>query len=305
MKPKFLPNSGLARTGKQTGRGALTTGSGDFVPPAQTDGEQWRIADADYRRLRDVVYELSAIDLMHYRTQQMERRLTSYLERSGKETWGAYSLSLYQHPAELHNFLEFLTINVSSFYRDADKWDQLSQMILPQLLQQSSPYGLQAWSIGCSMGAEPYSLAMLLNEAAAERRHKIFAGDIDLSVLERARAGGPYSHTELREIPQEWIDKYLIPLGKHQFRVAPAIRHGVTFERFDLLQETTGRLYDLVICRNLVIYFTPASKERVFHGLAQALKVGGVLFIGSTETIANYRRFGFEYIAPSFYRRTA
>lgn len=205
----------------------------------------------------------------------------------------------------MHNFLEFLTINVSSFYRDADKWDQLSQMILPQLLQQSSPYGLQAWSIGCSMGAEPYSLAMLLNEAAAERRHKIFAGDIDLSVLERARAGGPYSHTELREIPQEWIDKYLIPLGKHQFRVAPAIRHGVTFERFDLLQETTGRLYDLVICRNLVIYFTPASKERVFHGLAQALKVGGVLFIGSTETIANYRRFGFEYIAPSFYRRTA
>lgn len=94
MKPKFLPNSGLARTGKQTGSGALTTGSGDFVPPAQTDGEQWRIADADYRRLRDVVYELSAIDLMHYRTQQMERRLTSYLERSGKETWGAYSLSL-------------------------------------------------------------------------------------------------------------------------------------------------------------------------------------------------------------------
>lgn len=305
MKPSFLRNPGQTKAEKQTDGGGLSRGQSDFALPAQIDGDQWRIEDEDYKCLRDVVYELLSIDLLHYRTQQMERRLTSYLERSGQENWGAYSLSLYQHPAELHNFLEFLTINVSSFYRDADKWEQLNRTILPQLLQQSAPYGLQAWSIGCSMGAESYTLAMLLNETAADRRHKIYAGDIDQSVLERARAGGPYSNTELREMPQELIDRYLIPLDKQQFRVTPAIRHGVTFERFDLLQDIAARLYDLVICRNLVIYFTPTSKERVFHRLAQALKVGGFLFIGSTETISNYRQYGFEYIAPSFYRRTA
>jgi len=270
-----------------------------------TDKRRWAIDDADYSRLRDVVFRLLSIDLMHYRTQQMERRLTSFLERSGHKNWTDYVQALGQKPEELQRFLQFLTINVSSFYRDADKWNQLAQWILPELLRQTEPRGIQAWSIGCSIGAEPYTLAMLLQEKAPGRHHRIYAGDIDKAVLERARAGGPYSLNDLREMPQRLMDKYLVAVDENQFRVRPKLRSLITFEHFDLLQDRMTRLHDLIICRNLTIYFTPLVKERVFRGLVQAVKLGGILFIGSTETITHYRQYGLDYLSPAFYRRIA
>jgi len=169
------------------------------------------------------------------------------------------------------------------------------------LLQQVSPLGLQSWSIGCSIGAEPYTLAMLLNELASMRRHRIYAGDIDATVLKRAGAGGPYLRNELQEMPQKFADKYLVGQGD-QFQVRPEIREMITFEHFDLLQNSPARTYDLIICRNLTIYFTQEVKERVFRSLTQALRPKGVLFIGSTEAITNYRQYGLDYLAPSFYQ---
>ncbi len=268
-----------------------------------SDAERWHIDDNDYLILRDTVLELASIDLLCYRTQQMERRLTTYLERSSYTDWRGYAHSLYARPEELQRFIEFMTINVSSFYRDADKWDSMADAVLPDVLERTAPRGVQAWSIGCSIGAEPYTLAMLLKELAPERRHRIYAGDIDQSVLDRARAAGPYTANDLREMPSKFLEKYMTPQNGNQHHVCGEIRNFVTFERFDLLQNKPERLYDLVVCRNLVIYFPPAIKERVFRGLMQALRPGGILFIGSTETITNYRQYGFEYCAPSFYRR--
>jgi len=265
---------------------------------------RWRIVDGDYAQLRDAVLQLMSVDLLHYRTLQMERRLTSYLDRSGQGSWGAYIPLLYRQPEEAKRFLEFLTINVSSFYRDADKWTLLAEKILPGLLRRNHSHGLQAWSIGCSLGAEPYTLAMLLCQLASDRRHTIYAGDIDPSILEVARAGGPYSYSDLRELPSELRKKFVISGDDNQFWVQPEIRRLVHFERFNLLQDKSARLYDLVICRNLVIYFAPASKEQVFQELAQSVKLGGVLFIGSTETFTHFRYCGFTYLGSSFYQRT-
>lgn len=273
--------------------------------PPNGETVRWRIDDADYAHLRDVVFELLSIDLIHYRTQQMERRLSTYLERSGYSDWTGYAQSLYQRPEEVLRFVEFLTINVSSFYRDADKWDAMIESVIPDILDRTFPHGVHAWSIGCSMGAEPYTLAMLLRELAPERRHKIYAGDIDPGILARAYAAGPYSANDLREMPKDLIEKYMVARGENQFFIRDDLRKSVTFEHFDLLQSASTRLYDLVVCQNLVIYFPPPVKERVFRSLVQTLKPGGILFIGSTETITNYRQYGFEYCAPSFYRRAA
>jgi len=273
--------------------------------PGAEDRDRWRIEDSDYTYLRNAILDLLSIDLAHYRTRQMERRLTTYLAHSGYSSWMGYVQLLYKRPEKLQAFLKFLTINVSSFYRDGDKWDYLTRSVLPDLLHKTSPQGIQAWSIGCSMGAEPYTLAMLLNDFAPERRHQIRASDIDSTVLEQARNAGPYSPNALREMPQELIEKYLVASGKNQFRVHTNIRNFVTFEQFDLLQNSTTRLYDLVLCRNLVIYFPTSVKECVFMRLAQTVKPGGILFIGSTETITHYRHYGFNYLAPSFYQRTA
>lgn len=265
---------------------------------------QWSIADEHYKQLRDTVLDLLDLDLNHYRTQQMERRLTTLLERRHATSWTAYAESLRRDRVELEYFQEFITINVSSFYRDADKWDFLRTKILPDILKQHPQQGVSGWSVGCSIGAEAYTLAMLLLEQAPARRHSIWATDIDARVLGRAAAGGPYFQNELRELPANLVQSYMSSVGNQLFSVRPTLKAIAEFGRFNLLKDETTRKFDLVICRNVVIYFTTDVKPSIYRRLARSLKPGGVLFIGSTETIANYQQLHFEYIAPSFYRYT-
>jgi chemotaxis protein methyltransferase CheR len=268
------------------------------------DSSQWSIADEHYKQLRDAILDLLDLDLNHYRTQQMERRLTTLLERRHAASWKVYIESLRRDRVELEYFQEFITINVSSFYRDTDKWDFLRKKILPDLLQRSPQQGLSGWSVGCSIGAEAYTLAMLLLEQAPIRRHSIWATDIDARVLGRAMAGGPYFQNELRELPADLAQTHMSPVGNQLFSIRPNLKAMAEFGRFNLLKDETTRKFELVICRNVVIYFTPEVKPSIYRRLARSLKPGGILFIGSTETIANYQQLNFEYIAPSFYRYT-
>ncbi len=269
--------------------------------PGLTDTNKWTIADDHYKLLRDAVLELLDLDLNHYRTQQMERRLTTLLERRTAKSWPDYVYSLRREQVELDYFQDFITINVSSFYRDAEKWNFLRQRVLPELLARS-PQGINAWSVGCSIGAEAYTLAMLLSEMSAARRNYVWGTDIDGRVLERAKAGGPYFQNEIRELPPELSSAYMKPVNGQLFSIKPALRSMTEFGHFNLLKDEAARKFDLIMCRNVVIYFTMDVKPQVYARLARSLRPGGYFFIGSTETIANYQQLGFEYIAPSFYR---
>lgn len=263
----------------------------------------WRISDTDYQSLRQTVYQLFSIDLAFYRTQQMERRLTSLLDRRHCRSWQEYIALLQRDDKEQRFFQEYLTINVSSFYRDAEKWDYLHRTILPYLLRLRGVAGIEAWSVGCSIGAEAYTLAMLLHDLEPARSHRVWGVDIDTKVLDRAVAGGPYTGSEVKELPQYLLQKYMQLLDENAYMVRPSIRTITDFQRFDLLQDVVERQFDLILCRNVVIYFTAQTKVDVYQRLGRALRPGGILFIGSTETISRYRELGFEYIAPAFYRR--
>lgn len=269
--------------------------------PGITDSSKWTIPDEHYKLLRDAILDLLDLDLNYYRTQQMERRLSTLLERRPAKNWPDYVASLRQEQVELEYFQDFITINVSSFYRDAEKWNFLHEHVLPELGKRSIS-GLNAWSVGCSIGAEAYTLAMLLSERADRRRHTIWATDIDMRVLERAKAGGPYFQNDLRELPPHFINTYMTSINEHLYTVKPALRAMTEFSHFNLLKDEADRKFDLIMCRNVVIYFTVDVKPQVYARLARALRPGGYFFIGSTETIANYQALGFEYIAPSFYR---
>lgn len=262
----------------------------------------WSIGNGDYALLRDAILQLLDLDLNHYRTQQMERRLSTLLERRQATTWSQYVQTLRSDRSELDYFQEFVTINVSSFYRDTDKWDFLAAKFLPELVRESGAGGLTAWSVGCSIGAEAYTLAMMLSDMAPARRHRIWATDIDQRVMDRAKAGGPYFQTELRELPPPMLQRHMTPVNSQLFKVNPGIRSMVEYDRFNLLKDESTHRFDLVMCRNVVIYFTVETKPLVYQRLARGLRPGGILFIGSTETIANYQQLGFEYLAPAFYR---
>ena len=267
-----------------------------------SDNKQWTISNDNYKLLRDTIIDLLDLDLNHYRTQQMERRLTTLLERRHAASWQSYVANLRRDSVELDYFQEFITINVSSFYRDADKWDFLRGKILPELMAGKPMQGINGWSVGCSIGAEVYTLSMLLTEKAPNRRHALWATDIDARVLERAKAGGPYFQNELRELPNELVQLGMNPVSSQLLTMKPAMKSMVEFGKFNLLKDETTRKFDLVMCRNVVIYFTTEVKPQVYQRMARSLRPGGILFIGSTETIANYQQLGFEYIAPSFYR---
>jgi chemotaxis protein methyltransferase CheR len=276
---------------------------GQAIAPAfPLDAAIQTIDEADYQFLRQAVLDLIRLDLEHYKTRQMQRRLATLLVRRKAESWREYVDRLRKDAAELAYFQEYLTINVSSFYRDAHKWEYMRQHVLPDLLHRNSR-GLQIWSAGCSIGAEPYTLAMILQEIAATQSHRIWATDIDERALARAQAGGPYADSEIKELPAAWSEKYLVAAANNAFRVQGALQRMIRFQNFDLLQGRVDGRFHLIVCRNVVIYFTPEIKAKLYATFWQALEPGGVLFIGGTETIAHHRDLGFEYMAPSLYRR--
>lgn len=238
--------------------------------------------------------------LADYRSRQLERRLTYFRQRHGLQSNAEVAARLYSDPEFRRQFADFVTINVSEFFRNPERYADLRRLHLPALL--AGRPGLQVWSAGCSIGAEPYSLAILLHELAPAGQHVVLGTDIDAASLERCRAG-VYRDTELREVPAAMRHRYF-QATQDGWRVDPAVRSLVSFRRLDLLVDPFPTGQDLIACRNVVIYFTDAAKLQLYRRFRASLRPGGLLFVGATESIFDCRTLGFEYVAPCFYRAT-
>jgi chemotaxis protein methyltransferase CheR len=267
--------------------------------------------DLEFAVLKRRLHTLIGLDLEAYKAPQVRRRLDGYLSRLQVHTVADFNRQLAGNPAALAQLRDFLAINVSSFFRDYDKWIDLNEIVLPHLLrQQPATRPFSVWSAACSHGAEAYSLAMLLDTDGAGRRATIQGTDIDQSALRQAQAGGPYTGDEVRNVPASFLSAYfteqgVTPAGGPAYYVAPRLRSRVRFFPADLLQPGERGAFDLIICRNVLIYFTDSAKQQVVQGLTNALAPGGVLFIGATESIGREGSFGLQRIALSFYRRIA
>ncbi len=249
--------------------------------------------------LREKLLRLTGIDLGHYKGTQLERRLGSFLTRHAMTDPAALGHALERDPRLLDEFRDFLTINVSEFFRNADRFEELRRRFLPELLRGSPT--LNVWSAGCSIGAEIYSIAMILDQLTPERRHRLLATDIDRHVLEKARRA-VYSEQEVRSVPEALRQRY--------FRVVDGLYHldrklvdAVEFKFHNLLKDPMPQGMDLIACRNVVIYFTEEAKNRLYHDFHASLRPGGVLFVGGTEMIFNARGIGFLPVSPCFYQK--
>jgi chemotaxis protein methyltransferase CheR len=258
--------------------------------------------EREYSFIRREVVSLVGVDLNCYKGAQMERRLNAYLSRSGRSTWSDFFGLLRDDPTELRKFTDYLTINVSSFLRDPEKYKHLQATILPELLRDRS--ALRVWSAGCSRGQEPYSLAMALEEVAGpNRRHYILATDIDRSALEWARAGGPYTNDDVANVPPHWLERYFSTTD-NRFYVSDQLRRRITFRQNNLMADPFESGFDLIVCRNVVIYFTTEAKAQLYQRFYDSLRPGGVLFVGGTEIVSRASEIGFETAGISFYRRS-
>ncbi|MBM7854233.1 chemotaxis protein methyltransferase CheR [Desulfohalotomaculum tongense] len=253
----------------------------------------------DFMEFKNRVYKTFGLDLHSYKENQLQRRLNNLLVRKKLSGFGEYFNIISQNRQEYTNFLDYLTINVSEFFRDVKMFKILEDKVLPELLLRNSK--LKIWSAACSIGAEPYSVAIILDELTPGRVHQIEATDLDQNILQRAKEG-KYNADAVKNVTADRLSKYFVKQGD-KYLISPQIKNKVQFRQHDLLKDNYPRGYDLILCRNVTIYFTRQAQEKVNRRFVQSLKPGGCLFIGGSETIFNYAELGLDKISPCFYRK--
>lgn len=252
----------------------------------------------DYEGFKSQVFNLTKIDLNAYKERQMKRRIDALIAKNKFKGYEDYVAAIKINKDMLEEFVNYLTINVSEFYRNPEQWKVLENEILPGLLKNGK--SLKIWSAACSTGDEPYSLAMILSKYVPLSAINILATDIDKQVLEKARLG-LYSEKSFAGLPKEYIGKYFTKVSDSAYQISNDIKKCVQFKQHNLLKDSYPTGYDLILCRNVLIYFTEEAKEDIYRKFNASLRSGGVLFVGSTEQIIKYRELNYESKRSFFY----
>ena len=252
----------------------------------------------DYEYFKKEIFALTTIDLNSYKEKQMKRRIDTLIAKHKITGYDKYVQALKSDKAMFEEFVNYITINVSEFYRNPDQWKILDETIIPELI---SKFGknLKIWSAACSTGDEPYSLVMALSRHIPLNQIKIFATDLDKQVIAKAKVG-LYNEKSIVSVPEDFKKKYFTKVGP-SYKISDEIKARVEFKEHNLLKDTYPTDYHLIVCRNVLIYFTEEAKDEIFRKYSKSLCKGGILFIGSTEQIMNYKEVGFDRKNSFFY----
>jgi two-component system CheB/CheR fusion protein len=246
----------------------------------------------DFEVVLDRLRVVTRVDFTHYRLSTIARRIKRRMDMCVTPTVAEYVSFLDADPGEIEILARDILIHVTSFYRDQAAFESLKALVFPTLMSERSDRSpIRLWVIGCSTGQEVYSLAIeLMDELQRAKTHtdvQIFATDISDWALSKARIGW-YPDTISEEIPADRLARYFTR-DAGGFRIAKAIRDRCVFAKHDITSDIPFSKMDLVTCRNVLIYFGPLLQERVFQSIHFALKTGGYLLLGNSETIG--RRF--------------
>ena len=257
-------------------------------------------ATDDYIGFCEGLRQTCGIDLTQYKRPQMERRLRSYWSRLGIEKLTDALPLLRGDAKQLDDLLDRVTINVSQLWRHPDQWAHLERGLLAEL---AAGGRLRAWSAGCSYGAEAYTLAAVCSQAIPRATVRISGTDIDQRMVARAKTG-EFSDADARTAPsgvmERWFER--TPGG---WRAKPSLRSMTSFEVGDLLKlRPAASSYELIMCRNTVIYFADQIRDELHARLAHALRPGGLLVIGGTERITDAASLALVPIHPFIYRKS-
>lgn len=254
----------------------------------------------DYEYFKKAVLDLTKIDLDAYKEKQMKRRIDTLIAKNKITGYDNYVAALKKDNRMFEEFVNYLTINVSEFYRNPEQWQIMDREIIPDLIKRFGK-NLKIWSAACSTGDEPYSLVMALSRHLPLNQIKIYATDLDKQVIAKAKTG-LYVEKSIAGVPEDFKKKYFTKVGP-SYQISNEIKARVEFKEHNLLKDTYPTDYHLIVCRNVLIYFTEEAKDDVFRKFQKSLKSGGFLFIGSTEQIINHKEIGFERRNSFFYEK--
>lgn len=256
----------------------------------------------DYEGFKIEVYKLTGIDLSSYKERQMKRRIDTLIERKSFDGYAPYLHYLDTDDEGLREFVNYLTINVSEFYRNPTLWETFEDEIIPELIKRFGT-NLKIWSAACSTGDEPYSLVMALSRKIPLDKIKIIATDIDDQVILKAKEG-IYDKMSIVSVPQDLKDRYFTQIdGGRKYKIADEIKRCVEFRKHNLLSDVYGNGYDLIVCRNVMIYFTDEAKNDIYRKFNDALVKDGILFVGNSEQVVQYRELGYRMNKMFFYSK--
>ncbi|WP_448807857.1 CheR family methyltransferase [Aminobacterium mobile] len=255
-----------------------------------------------YNNFKKKIRILTGLDLNSYKNQ-IHRRVHMLMQRWNITDYDAYFDLVKKEENKLREFLDYLTINVSEFFRNPPRWDDLQNKVLPELIKTRGSKRLKLWSAGSATGEEPYSLAMLSMETKLHCPPYVLASDIDEGAIKIAQKG-EYHIRQLANLSQEYVDKYFSKINEESFSIREGVKKRVSFERLNLIDDPFGQDFDLILCRNVVIYFSAETKKNLYLKFYKALRPGGFLLVGSTEQIFEHKALGFESAGPFLYKKT-
>lgn len=255
---------------------------------------------SDYEKFKDRVYRLTKIDLSAYKERQMKRRIESLLEKHEITSFEQYGNLISSNKEAFDELVNFLTINVSEFYRNPDQWKLLHEEFFPELIERFGKR-LKIWSAACSTGDEPYSLVMALSEFVPLSNIRILATDLDKQVIAQAKTG-IYNEKSIASVPDKFKTKYFTKVGQ-SYQISNEIKSRVEFKEQNLLHDNYPKDCNMIVCRNVLIYFTEEAKHDIYVKFNKSLRQNGILFIGSTEQVMDYRSIGYKRRSSFFYEK--
>lgn len=235
------------------------------------------------------IKRITGFDPAQYRKTTLLRRMHYRMFKTGCRNYKQYIKYLDEHKEESEMFIESLSINVTDFFRDKEVFDAIRHIVIPSIIKtkrEKQSKNIKIWSIGCATGQEPYSVAILLKEALKgaldEFKIRIFAADMNKKLLDNAR-DRRYSKDQVRAIKNKALIKRYFSKDGKEFTINKDIRRMVTFIRRDIITEDIIKNCDIVICRNLMIFFSPPLQKRVFKKISKSLAEDGFLVLGTAE----------------------
>jgi len=251
-------------------------------------GKEFPMADKDFTTLAAKAYDISGIVLGDHKKDLVYSRIARRIRRLNLSNFSQYCQYLESHPAsETSEFLNAITTNLTSFFRESHHFEFLSKVVIPEWKKRGRQEPIRIWSAACSTGPEPYSIAITLNKNMPIQQYdiKILATDLDSNVLKKAREG-IYPIEEIEQLPRDYLSSFLRQKNSDMGKVKEPLRDLIQFNRLNLLGPwPIKHKFDVIFCRNVVIYFNKETQQELFSRLADQLNEGGYLFIGHSETL--------------------
>ena len=265
--------------------------------PARVASAEDALSKRDFDQIARYIYAQAGIRLPPAKLTMIEGRLRRRVRATGRETLGDYCAWVFQDDnlaEERQHLLNAVTTNKTDFFREPKHFDYLQGVVLPQMLAEGRRR-LRVWSAACSTGAEPYTIAMVLDAFARDRRGPdfgILATDLDTEVLAAARRG-IYAAAMVDPVPAALRQRYVLrprERDRDDVRIVPELRSAIGFAQLNLMDASypVGEPMDIIFCRNVLIYFDKATQEQVVRRLAACLRPDGLLFLGHSESIAGF-----------------